>query len=154
MRGNYFLDLFAGEAGVSRALDREGFKCFSYDVIYGPDGDLTKPHVQKRVKFAILSGKVMGVMLAPPLLLLQHGDEPGGCAEDRRPSLGRARASRPSARKGEHGKPSHEVRPTSGSLVLAGKGRFPGGKSAEQLDVPAPCSEAAHRGGQRLDLCP
>ena len=67
MKGRYFLDLFAGEAGVARALDREGFQCFSYDVIYGPDGDLTKPHVQKRVKFAILSGNVLGVMRPPAL---------------------------------------------------------------------------------------
>ena len=65
MKGYYFLDLFAGEAGVSRALDREGFQCFAYDVLYGPDGDLSETHVQNRIKSCIFSGKVLGVLIAP-----------------------------------------------------------------------------------------
>ena len=153
MRGNYFLDLFAGEAGVSRALDREGYKCFSYDVIYGPDGDLTKPHVQKRVKFAILSGNVIGVMLAPPCssfstamnrVVVLRTDAHPWCA----------RAPCPPAGEGKNGEPSHEIRPAGGSVVPTCESRLPDGESPQQLDVPAACSEAARRGGQRLGLRP
>ena len=49
MKGYFFLDLFAGEAGVSRALGREGFQSYAYDVLYGPEGDLSRARVHCEV---------------------------------------------------------------------------------------------------------
>ena len=64
--GSYFLDLFAGEAGVSRCLRYLGYKSFEYDVMHGPRYDLTLPQVQSRILHAIRTAAVLGVMIALP----------------------------------------------------------------------------------------
>ena len=159
MKGYYFLDLFAGEAGVSRALDREGFQCFAYDVLYGPDGDLSKTHVQNRIKSCIFSGKVLGVLIAPVcssfstamnrVVVLRTKEYPWG-------GSGPARAL---AREGACGKSAHEVCVAGGEVVSAAGSRFSGGEPAIKLAFsvaarPAPdlCRQSYHRGARPVHV--
>ena len=64
--GAYFLDLFAGQGGVSRCLRQHGYRCCEFDVIHGPRCDLTSPAVQARILQAIRTGTVLGIMIALP----------------------------------------------------------------------------------------
>ena len=59
------LDLFAGSGGVARAVRRLGFKSKEFDVIHGPEYDLTNPTVVKRIAGSIRKGEVLAVMAAP-----------------------------------------------------------------------------------------
>ena len=65
-KGGYFLDLFAGKGGVSRAVQRLGFVCYMWEIAAGDEFDLTSPENLRKLRRAILSGVVLGVMLAPP----------------------------------------------------------------------------------------
>ena len=70
----YFLDIFCGTAGVTAALKRYGAEAIGIDHVIdkrrmkGPAVklDLTKKSSQKLVLDEIRSGRVKGVMLAPP----------------------------------------------------------------------------------------
>ena len=65
MKG-YFLDLFAGHGGVSRALRKAGFSARSFELLDGPDSDLTRPLVQSRLRSESKRGVILGAMLGPP----------------------------------------------------------------------------------------
>lgn len=63
--GSFVMDLFAGDGGVSRACTVLGFRARQWDIRNGPDQDLTKRQVIKRLKREIQRGRVLACMLAP-----------------------------------------------------------------------------------------
>ena len=66
MNGRYFGEYFAGKGGVSRVVRRLGFVTKEWELERGPDHDLLKPYVWKRVKQDISQDKVCGCFLGPP----------------------------------------------------------------------------------------
>ena len=69
--GAYYLDLFAGQGGVSRGLRRRGYRSYEFDILHGPRYDLTSSEVQARILQAIRTEAVLGVMIALPCILFQ-----------------------------------------------------------------------------------
>ena len=67
MRGSrkYFLDLFAGEAGVSKAVQKLGYSARVFDIKNGLEQDLTSRKVQNRIIREIKRKRIFAVMLAP-----------------------------------------------------------------------------------------
>lgn len=65
LKQKFILDLFAGDAGVSKACFRYGYKAKAYDIRYGPEQDLTKRFTLRRIQQQIKKGNVLAVMLAP-----------------------------------------------------------------------------------------
>lgn len=65
-RGSYVADLFAGKGGVSRAVRALGFSAREWELLKGPDHDLTNPVVVFKLLEDIRKGHVLAVMLAPP----------------------------------------------------------------------------------------
>lgn len=59
------MDLFAGEAGVSKAAERLGYRAKFWDIIHGINHDLTRGAVKKRIFRELRRGKVLAVMMAP-----------------------------------------------------------------------------------------
>ena len=53
--------MFAGTAGVSRALRRKGYDVFSFDILQGEAGDLLRPPVLKRIFTLLSSGRCLGL---------------------------------------------------------------------------------------------
>lgn len=64
-RGQYVMDLFSGEGGVSKACIKLGFNAKQWDIKYGACHDLTDPKVVRRIITEIRRGKVLSVMMAP-----------------------------------------------------------------------------------------
>ena len=64
-KGAYVMDLFAGEAGVSRACEDLGFKAKFWDLRYGVSHDLTKKSTLQKIRREIKRGRVLACMLAP-----------------------------------------------------------------------------------------
>lgn len=62
----YLADFFAGTGGVSRAARSLGFSTREWELLHGPDHDLTKPLVQFKIKHDIEKGILLAAMLAPP----------------------------------------------------------------------------------------
>ena len=62
----FFLDIFGGTEGVSRAIRRRGFACKSFDIAQGAGGDLSRPVVVKRICRLLRSQQCRGMVLAPP----------------------------------------------------------------------------------------
>lgn len=61
----YFMDLFSGKGGVSRAIHSLGFEAKQWDVLHGPLHDLTDTAVVNRILREIKRNRVKGVMMAP-----------------------------------------------------------------------------------------
>ena len=61
----YVMDLFAGKGGVSAACQALGFHAKQWDIIHGPEHDLTDKRVLKRLLQEIRRGRVLAVMMAP-----------------------------------------------------------------------------------------
>ena len=61
----YFLDLFAGKAGVSKAVQKLGYSARFFDIKNGSEQDLTSRKVQNRIIREIKRKRVFAVMLAP-----------------------------------------------------------------------------------------
>lgn len=59
------MDLFAGEAGVSRACEALGFRAKFWDLRYGVSHDLTKKSTLLKIRSEIKRGRVLACMLAP-----------------------------------------------------------------------------------------
>ena len=66
VKGQYVADFFAGSGRVARAVRRAGFTCREWEILTGPDADLTRPAVLQSVKFDIDKGRIIAAMLAPP----------------------------------------------------------------------------------------
>ena len=64
-QGGYVMDLFAGEAGVSRACEALGFRAKFWDLRYGVSHDLTKKSTLLKIRSEIKRGRVLACMLAP-----------------------------------------------------------------------------------------
>ena len=62
----YFLDLFSGKGGMSRSFRKLGFRCYEYDIVHGPEFDLTQQSLLHRLARNIARGKVLRATLAPP----------------------------------------------------------------------------------------
>lgn len=65
VKNAYVMDLFAGEAGVTKACIAMGFKAKFWDLRYGAHHDLTKKATLQRIRKEIKGGKVIACMLAP-----------------------------------------------------------------------------------------
>ncbi len=67
MNGNrkYFLDLFAGKAGVAKAVQKLGYSARVFDIKNGLEQDLTNRRVQNRIIREIKRKRIFAVMLAP-----------------------------------------------------------------------------------------
>ena len=65
-KGEYVADFFAGSGRVSRAIRKAGFSAREWEILKGPDGDLTRPCVMKSIKFDIDKGRIVSAMFAPP----------------------------------------------------------------------------------------
>ena len=65
-RGQYVADFFAGVGHVSRAVRRAGFSSREWEVLKGPDHDLTCPAVLKKIEQDISSSKIIAAMIATP----------------------------------------------------------------------------------------
>ncbi len=61
----YVMDLFAGKGGVSASCEALGFHAKQWDIIHGPEHDLTDKRVLKRLLQEIRLGRVLAVMMAP-----------------------------------------------------------------------------------------
>ena len=61
----YFIDLFSGTGGVSRAIHSLGFEAKQRDILHGPLRDLTDTSVVNRIQREIKRNRVKGVMMAP-----------------------------------------------------------------------------------------
>ena len=66
LKGGYFADLFGGKGGVGRAINDLGFTSKAWEILHGPDSDLTRLPVQRRICRDMRQGLVLGLMLAPP----------------------------------------------------------------------------------------
>ena len=71
MSGRYLADLFGGTGGVGRAVNEFGFTSKAWEILHGPDFDLTRPLVQARICRDMRMGKVFALMLAPPAAVSQ-----------------------------------------------------------------------------------
>ena len=65
-KGQYIGDFFSGSGRVSRAVRLAGFNTREWEILKGPDGDLTRPAVLQSVKFDIDKRRLVAAMLAPP----------------------------------------------------------------------------------------
>ena len=65
-KGEYVADFFAGSGRVSRAIRKAGFSAREWEILKGPDGDLTRPCVLRSINFDIDKGRIVAAMLAPP----------------------------------------------------------------------------------------
>lgn len=65
-KGEYVADLFSGHGGVARAVRSQGFTAKEWELLHGPDSDLTRPAVLKRLKRDIFHNRLIAAMLAPP----------------------------------------------------------------------------------------
>ena len=72
----FFLDVFAGAAGVTRALERRKLGCYSFDVLQGESGDVLRPAVQKRLLKMVSGGSCVGIMAAPPCTTFSLARQP------------------------------------------------------------------------------
>lgn len=59
------MDLFGGVGGVSKAVQRIGYRAKIWDLKYGPLHDLTDRRVLGRILQEIKKGRVLAVMMAP-----------------------------------------------------------------------------------------
>jgi hypothetical protein len=64
MRGDLFLDIFGGTAGVAKAVSLKGPAAYVFDLIYS--FDILKPRNLNALLTLIASGRVRGVCLASP----------------------------------------------------------------------------------------
>ena len=59
--GFFFIEVFAGTAGVSRELRRKGYDVFTFDILQGEAGDLLRPAVLQRIFTLLSSGRCLGL---------------------------------------------------------------------------------------------
>ena len=59
-------DLFSGVGKVSRHVRSMGFTSRQWEILKGPDHDLTSPAVLRKLKLDISSGRVLAAMIATP----------------------------------------------------------------------------------------
>ncbi|CAK0852231.1 unnamed protein product [Prorocentrum cordatum] len=64
--GTYMADLFSGSGKVARAVTRLGFSAKAWDIIHGPNHDLTDPAVLRLLFSDIRDGKIFAAMIALP----------------------------------------------------------------------------------------
>ncbi|CAK0791762.1 unnamed protein product, partial [Prorocentrum cordatum] len=64
--GAYMADLFSGSGKVGRAVTRLGFSAKAWDIIHGPNHDLTDPAVLRLLFSDIRDGKIFAAMIALP----------------------------------------------------------------------------------------
>ena len=64
--GYFFVELFSGCGAFSAALRKRGYKVYSFDILQGPDGDLTRPSVRRRVYALLRSGMCLGLLAGVP----------------------------------------------------------------------------------------
>ena len=62
----YLADFFSGSGGVARAARAAGFKTREWEILHGPDYDLTRPAVLWKIREDIHKGRIFAAMLAPP----------------------------------------------------------------------------------------
>ena len=65
-KGQYVGDVFSGSGRVSRSVRAAGFSSREWEILKGPDGDLTRPSVLQSIKFDIDKKRLVAAMLAPP----------------------------------------------------------------------------------------
>ena len=66
LKGQYVADFFAGHGGVSRAVRKVGFTCREWEILKGPEHDLTHPCVVSKILADVSKCKIIAAMLAPP----------------------------------------------------------------------------------------
>ena len=67
INGNvYVADFFAGKGGVARAIRATGFSTREWELLHGPDYDLTQPATIKRILGDIQNRRLLSAMFAPP----------------------------------------------------------------------------------------
>lgn len=66
VKGRYLADLFSGVGGVAKATRAQGFAAKEWELLHGPDYDLTRPVVVDRILQDIKGKQILAVMLAPP----------------------------------------------------------------------------------------
>ena len=64
--GTYMADLFSGCGKVGRAVSSYGFSVKAWDIIHGPNHDITDPTVLRRLLSDIRDRKVFAAMIALP----------------------------------------------------------------------------------------
>ncbi|CAK0862261.1 unnamed protein product [Prorocentrum cordatum] len=78
--GTYMADLFSGSGKDARAVTRLGFSAKAWDIIRGPNHDLTDPAVLRLLFSDIRDGKIFAAMIALPcasLTIVQAGASAG-----------------------------------------------------------------------------
>lgn len=51
---------------MARAARHAGFSTREWELLHGPDGDLTHPAVLRKIEADCSHGRLLGAMLAPP----------------------------------------------------------------------------------------
>ena len=64
--GYFFVEIFSGVEEFSRALRRRGFKVYSFDLLQGDAGDLTRQRVRQRLRRLLRSGMCLGLLAGVP----------------------------------------------------------------------------------------
>ncbi|CAK0807139.1 unnamed protein product [Prorocentrum cordatum] len=64
--GTYMADLFSGSGKVARAVTRLGFSAKAWDIIHGPNHDITDPAVLRLLFSDVRDGKILAAMIALP----------------------------------------------------------------------------------------
>ena len=62
----FYIDLFAGSQGITKAFRRRGLRCYPLDLNQGLKGDLLNRGVYRRILKLIRSGSCRGIFAAPP----------------------------------------------------------------------------------------
>ena len=67
---------------VARAVRSQGFTAKEWELLHGPDSDLTRPAVLKRLKRDIFHNRLIAAMLAPTMFVFFTGKRSdSGCAK-------------------------------------------------------------------------
>ena len=56
-----FVALFAGTAVLAKAVARRGVDAWAYDLVYGPQSDLSAPLLQRRIEEDLMSELIRGL---------------------------------------------------------------------------------------------
>ena len=59
-------EFFAGSGGTAAAVRSQGFCAKEWDVLHGPDGDLTRPAVRAQIRRDARDALLIAALFAPP----------------------------------------------------------------------------------------